>query len=81
MMNFDLITHDKALHFIGGSIIAATAQVIHGDVLLSLAAVTGAAIGKEIYDYFHRDIHTPEVMDAVATVLGGLVALAGCLHA
>jgi hypothetical protein len=31
------------------------------------------ALLKEIYDYLHKDIHTPDFLDWVATVLGGLV--------
>jgi hypothetical protein len=32
-------------------------------------AVYAAAISKEIYDHFHPDTHTCDVMDFVATVL------------
>nr|WP_320132322.1 hypothetical protein [uncultured Holophaga sp.] len=39
---------------------------------ISLSVVVVAAIGKEVYDYYHPATHTCEVMDACATILGGL---------
>lgn len=65
-----IIPHDKALHFIAGVLIFAVAHF--GGIWVGMAAVTVAAVGKEIYDWFHRDKHTPDVWDAVATMLGGL---------
>ena len=70
-MTLDL-PHDKALHLIGGVLIYAAAHFV--SPVVGLAAVAVAAVGKEIYDLFHRDKHTPEVMDAVATIIGGIIA-------
>ena len=70
-MTLDL-PHDKALHIIAGVLIYAVAHFI--SPVVGLGAVAVAAVGKEIYDLFHRDKHTPEVMDAVATIIGGIIA-------
>jgi hypothetical protein len=40
-----------------------------------MVAIVVAAVGKEVYDWFHRDRHTPDVWDAVVTVIGGVVGL------
>lgn len=61
---------DKLAHFIGGAVIYAVAHFV--SPFIGLTAVAVAAVGKEIYDWFHRDKHTPDVWDAVATMLGGL---------
>lgn len=71
------IPHDKALHFIAGVLIFAVAHF--GGIWVGVAAVTVAAVGKEIYDWFHRDKHTPDIWDAVATVLGGVVGFTCCI--
>lgn len=69
-MNFlTKLPHDKALHFIVGVLIYAAAHFISPAV--GMIAVTVAAVGKEVYDYMNRDKHTPDLWDAVATVLGG----------
>jgi hypothetical protein len=38
------------------------------------------ASGKEIYDYMHRDSHTPDFMDIVATMAGALVCASTLLR-
>jgi len=63
------LPHDKALHFIVGVLIYAAAHFI--SPVVGMIAVTVAAVGKEVYDYANRDKHTPDLWDAVATVLGG----------
>lgn len=70
-MTLDL-PYDKALHLIGGVLIYAAAHFV--SPVVGLGAVAVAALGKEVYDYFNRDKHTPEVMDAVATIIGGIIA-------
>jgi hypothetical protein len=62
---------DKQMHFIGGLVIAALFTPFIG--AYSIAVVAIVALAKEIYDYLHKDIHTPDFWDWVATVLGGLV--------
>ena len=68
---------DKLAHFAAGVLIYAA--VHFASPIIGLAAVAVAAVGKEIYDWFHRDKHTPEVMDAVATILGGVVGFICCI--
>jgi hypothetical protein len=62
---------DKFLHFICGLVIAALLTPLIG--AYSIVVVAVIALLKEIYDYLHKDIHTPDFWDWVATVLGGLV--------
>lgn len=40
-----------------------------------ILAVLVVAFGKEVYDYYHRDKHTPDGLDAIATIVGGMVVL------
>ncbi|WP_377153657.1 hypothetical protein ACFJIX_18850 [Roseateles sp. UC29_93] len=79
-----LIPHDKALHAFAGVVLFAIAR---GVVLVLGAAAVEAAIAacavvviaacaKEAYDLHHRAKHTPDLVDAAATVIGGLIALA-----
>jgi hypothetical protein len=67
------LPYDKALHFIAGVLIYAVAHFI--SPVVGMVAVTIAAVGKEVYDWFHRDRHTPDAWDAVATIAGGVVGL------
>ena len=67
------IPHDKALHFIYGSVLFALVVHIVG-AGIGLLVVTAVAALKEFYDYMHRNIHTPDVWDFVATVVGALVS-------
>ncbi len=62
---------DKQMHFIGGLVIAALLTPFIGAYSILVVAII--ALLKEIYDYLHKDIHTPDFWDFVATVLGGLV--------
>jgi len=61
---------DKQGHFIVG-LIAYMAFHFVG-VAVGLGVVAVLAVGKEIYDWFHRDRHTPDLWDAVATMAGGV---------
>lgn len=65
------IPHDKQGHFIAGVLTYALAHF--AGPMVGIAVVIAMAIGKEIYDQFHRENHTPEALDAVATILGGIV--------
>lgn len=76
-----MIAHDKALHIVVGSAIFSAAYVLFtlaGLPALHIAtgAVVLAAVGKEAYDFMHRDKHTPDLMDAVATIIGGAISAA-----
>lgn len=62
---------DKLGHFAAGVLIYAAMHFV--SLSVGLLAVLVAAVGKEIYDYLHRDKHTPDAWDAFATMLGGVV--------
>jgi hypothetical protein len=62
---------DKQMHFIGGLVIAALFTPFIGAYSITVVAIV--ALLKEIYDYLHKDIHTPDFWDWVATVLGGIL--------
>ena len=68
------IPTDKVAHFASGVILYALTLHALGPwyALLSVAIV---AVVKEGYDYANRDIHTPDVWDAVATIAGGGLGL------
>lgn len=73
-----MLPYDKALHALAGAAIFSAAYTLfHLAALPALeiaaAAVVLAAVGKEIYDYIHCDRHTPDPMDALWTVAGGVV--------
>jgi hypothetical protein len=59
-MNFLLkLPHDKALHIIVGVLAYAAFHFL--SPVAGLVAASVAAVGKEIYDYFNKDKHTPDV--------------------
>lgn len=62
------IPSDKIAHCLGGVILFAIGQLFGQGLAL---AVIGAVV-KELYDRQHAN-HTPDVWDAVATILGGLL--------
>jgi hypothetical protein len=66
------IPYDKALHYVYGSVIFAVCYHLVG-VGNSLLAVLLVASGKEVYDYMHRDSHTPDIWDLIATLCGAAV--------
>tara|TARA_R110002096_G_scaffold163951_3_gene331548 strand:+ start:298 stop:546 length:249 start_codon:yes stop_codon:yes gene_type:complete len=64
------IPKDKQGHFIiGGGLSLASGWY---SVYLAIFLVALFGIGKEVYDYKHPKKHTAEVLDAVATFLGGI---------
>lgn len=78
-----LIPHDKALHCLGGVVLFAIARGVAlafgattvEAAIAACAIVVIAACAKEAYDLHHRAKHTPDLRDAAATVIGGLLAL------
>ena len=68
------IPSDQVYHFAGGVLLVAATVPFVG-VLSGFLTVVIIGAAKEGYDYLHRDKHTPDVWDAVATALGGLVGL------
>jgi hypothetical protein len=64
---------DKQAHFVTGAVLGLFGYLILGYYSLILVAVI--AVVKEYYDYLHKDIHTCDFYDWLATVLGGIFAL------
>lgn len=59
---------DKAQHFVLGMIVALCP-------IYPMIAVLIVAWGKELYDFYHKDKHTCDAMDAIATIVGGLTMM------
>jgi hypothetical protein len=73
-----MIPIDKQLHFfVGGTIMGFCAAAF--GIGIGIGAVVLIAAGKEIYDYMHRDVHTPDIWDFIATLLGGIFVWIGFL--
>lgn len=70
-MKLPQIPQDKANHFIYGFVIFLFACLIFND-LISLIIVTFVAIVKELIDKFFKK-GTPEVTDAITTILPALI--------
>lgn len=62
------IKSDKLAHFLAGSSIVAFSLPFGFELALSLCAL--AAVGKEMWDHYNNG--TPDVLDAVATLVGGV---------
>jgi hypothetical protein len=61
---------DKQGHFIIGLIAYMAFHFV--EIAVGFGVVAVLAIGKEVYDWFHRDRHTPDLWDAIATMAGGI---------
>ena len=72
---FKLVPLDKLLHFLVGGVIAGVIYALFLNHWLALLATVVAGLAKEIYDYFHPDQHTVELLDVVATVVGAVPVL------
>lgn len=73
-----LIPQDKANHIVYGAVIFAAAYALFtfaGLPALPIAAgmVVIAAVAKEMWDRAHKETHTPDPLDALATIAGGVV--------
>ena len=68
-----MIAPDKIAHFLAGAAIAGLAVAYGASPALAIAASVFAAVAKEIHDATGRG--TPEVLDALATILGGALVL------
>jgi hypothetical protein len=63
---------DKVLHFAAGVVLFAVAlPFIGATYALAFAVIAGFA--KELYDALHKDKHTPDIWDALATAAGGVL--------
>ena len=65
------IPADKQQHFISGVVLATAILLVTGSPSVSFVSVSLVACLKEVYDLLHKDKHTPDVWDWVATSLGG----------
>ena len=65
------IPADKQMHFLSGAILATAILLVTGSASVSFVSVSLVACLKEVYDLLHKDKHTPDVWDWVATSLGG----------
>ena len=65
------IPADKQMHFLSGAILATAILLVTGSPSVSFVSVSLVACLKEVYDLLHKDKHTPDVWDWVATSLGG----------
>jgi uncharacterized protein involved in cysteine biosynthesis len=70
------IPRDKVYHFVAGLLIALIVGFIFGTTVGFMAAVV-AGIGKEVFDHYKNKKEpgtaTVDVLDAVVTILGGVV--------
>ncbi|MDH0866458.1 hypothetical protein [Mitsuaria sp. GD03876] len=84
MKLLERIPHDKALHCLGGVVafgVTRSAALAFGVTAVEAAIAASAVVvivgcAKEAYDLHHRAKHTPDLLDAAATVIGGLIAFA-----
>ena len=67
------IQQDKIKHFIAGAIASIVIYVVTLDATIAVAFSVLLGAGKEVYDA--QGHGTVEVLDAVATVLGGVVGV------
>lgn len=78
------IPHDKFLHLTFGIVISQIVSGVYsvifhpsyGGVIIGFLGAFIVGIIKEVYDYFHRDTETPEIMDIEYTTIGAII---GCL--
>ena len=69
-MKLPLIPQDKANHYVYGSVIYFISNLFLSPIL-SMLVILLIALLKELYDYKAKT-GTPEAMDVVWTLLGGL---------
>ena len=67
-----LLSRDKLLHYTVGTLLYVATYWLMG--YWALVVVIVAAVGKEVYDKVSGK-GTPEWLDAIATVIGGIICL------
>ena len=67
------IPKDKLLHFVAGLICATFVYLITLNITLAIGASVILGIAKEVYDSMGHG--TVEILDAVATAVGGVVGV------
>ena len=65
------IPADKQMHFLSGAILGILFASVFGWISILIVAIIACL--KEIYDYEHKSIHTPDFYDWAATTLGGVL--------
>ena len=65
---------DKFMHFLSGAILGILFASVFGWISILIVAIIACL--KEIYDYEHKTIHTPDFWDWAATTLGGVLGTA-----
>lgn len=68
------IPADKQRHFISGAVGGILLYLFLG--IYSILFISIIAAGKEANDYLHKDIHTPDIFDWIATTVGSIVSVA-----
>jgi hypothetical protein len=71
-MTLPSLPADKAGHAIAGAIVSCLPLAVGGPWWLPALASLTAGLLKEVYDSFHRDRHTVDAWDAIATTAGAL---------
>lgn len=66
------IPADKTAHFAVGTVLFAVLLPFLSPVY-AVVGVTIIGFAKEFYDSLHKDKHTPDVWDALATAAGGAI--------
>lgn len=67
---------DKVYHLIAGFVIALVFGLINPT--LGIIAASLAGVGKEVYDKYYKK-SSPDPLDALATIVGGVIGLVICL--
>lgn len=73
-MSLPQLAQDKANHLLYGLLAFTLAAICFG-AAVAAAVVVVVAAGKEVFDFVHREAHTPDIGDFVATVAGGALGL------
>jgi uncharacterized membrane protein len=68
---------DKLYHLIAGFAIALLIALLINPTLGIVTAIL-AGVGKEVYDKYYKK-STPDPLDALATIVGGIIGLVICL--
>ena len=66
-----LLDQDKANHAFYGLLVYSILSLY--SPMLALVVVGIQAVGKEIYDLIYKEIHTPDIIDALYTFLPSLI--------
>jgi hypothetical protein len=67
------IGEDKKLHFMAGILTVVIAFLLGVPIFATVLILCGVAVGKEVVDYLGYG--TPDIWDAIFTILGGVAIL------